>query len=154
MAPKPFVYRGGKVLFYYRPQEGEVQEYYDGDIPYGPDPDKYIYADGTVTPVSKEVAAQMDAAVHEVLDKQQEVDESIATAKVTSNLKDITVEQAETFIGNLLDVANLADKITPLQSADTIPELRAAVISTFTEIYQHLIKNKDLHNMELPYILK
>lgn len=150
----PYVYKAGKVIFYARPQGGEVQEYYNGALVHGVDPDKYTYADGVVTPVSQEVADQMDAAVQAIRDAEQARIEAIATEQESAGFKSVTPEEAKAYIEQQFDTTDLVATLPALQAATDLNSAMTAIIATFTELKILVDKAKETHLKEIPYLLK
>ena len=57
----PYVVVDGKVIFYKKPKDGEIQEFLaKSKMIWGINPDRYTYENGTVTPVDASVVQQQE----------------------------------------------------------------------------------------------
>ena len=150
----PFVYKEGKVFFFHKAQGDEVQEYCDKSVMiYGPDPDKYTYSAGVVTPVTKQVSTDLDAATKAILDAEKDRLVAISAAQETARLKQVTIEQAEAFIAAQFNTDDLVATLPALHNATDLQSAMSAIIATFTELYNLIGKAKEAHLAEIPYIL-
>lgn len=151
----PFVYKDGKVFFYHTPNEGETQEYCDNSVLiHGVDADKYTYADGVVTPVSQEVADQLDTASQAVLDAEAVRVSEIEVLKETSGLKKVSADVARAYIEAQFNTDDLVATLPALQAATDLNSAMTAIIASLTEIKILFDKAKETNLAEVPYLIE
>ena len=112
-----------------------------------------IYNEELVPRDASEVAQILS---DQAAEQQARIDrlEGIIAAQEASDLKEITIEQATTYIENKLDLTDLDATAPDVQSATTIAALRTALWASLVEVRKLIINIEAIEKAEVPYILK
>ena len=119
----------------------------------GHDEDFYDVVDGVLVPKSAGEVAAITAARQAQSDAAQARLDAIKAKQDAAGLKEITMEAAETYIENMFDTAALDATGPAIQNATDLDELKTALYATLLQLRALIIKTKEVHLKEIPYLL-